>query len=94
MLMQRLSGRMMCPKCGKSYHKINLKPKIEGKCDLDNGNLYQREDDKSDNILIRLKAYGDVTEPLVEYYKNKNELIIINGELPLEKIVEETLKHS
>lgn len=68
----RLMRRRTCPICGKVYHLDYLKPKISGVCDNDSGKLCQRDDDKEDVIIDRLKTYHELTEPLVEYYNSRN----------------------
>ncbi len=49
-LMKRLTGRWICRTCGKTYHEIYNPPKVPGKCDLDGGELYQRDDDKKETV--------------------------------------------
>jgi len=89
-IIDRLSYRRMCPICGKSYNLKSMKPKIDGVCDEDNGKLYQRKDDK--NIQVRLKAYNDVTKPLINYYDKNKKLIILNAESSLSEILNKTLE--
>jgi len=82
----RLTGRRTCPKCGKIYHiKFNA-PKKEGICDKCAEKLEIREDDTEQAIRKRLKIYHAETEEVVEYYKEKNILIEINGEQSIEKV--------
>lgn len=79
-LMKRLTGRRMCKKCGKAYHVMFNPPKQEGVCDPPcGGELYQRDDDKEDVIRNRLDVYYKNTQPLIDYYKNKNILVDIPG---------------
>ncbi|AHI54139.1 adenylate kinase [Spiroplasma sabaudiense Ar-1343] len=80
LLMERLTGRLVCPLCKRSYHIKNRKPKIEMICDFDSGPLVVRPDDHPDQIAIRLKAYEVETAPLVDYYNNQNKLVSINCE--------------
>ncbi|AGR42464.1 adenylate kinase [Spiroplasma diminutum] len=70
-LLGRLTGRMICKICKRSYHKVNRKPLKEGICDFDNGELIVRPDDQEDKIKTRLEAYNTQTAPLIEFYKNK-----------------------
>jgi adenylate kinase len=69
---KRITGRRSCPKCGAVYHLKNLRPKTEGLCDNDGTELVQRPDDSSEVVVNRLENYHQQTEPLVDYYKNKN----------------------
>jgi adenylate kinase len=84
----RLSGRRTCKECGEIYH-LNYKPsKRAGKCDFDDGDLFQRDDDKADAINKRLDIYHNETEPILEHYREKKVLISINGDQPIEKVFE------
>jgi adenylate kinase len=78
-IIQRLSGRRICRKCQAIYHIKNIRPKIEGVCDKCGGELYQRDDDKPEAIKERLKVYEKQTAPLVEYYKEKGLLMIVDA---------------
>ena len=78
-IVNRLSGRRVCEKCGRPYHTESLKPKVEGVCDDCNGALVQRKDDQIDTIKNRLEIYHKETEPLVNYYKAQDKLVVIEG---------------
>ena len=69
---ERMGGRRSCPKCGQVYHVVNLKPVTEGVCDNDGTELVQRTDDKREVVEKRLKAYHELTKPVVDYYKKNN----------------------
>ncbi|UCE98786.1 MAG: adenylate kinase [Planctomycetota bacterium] len=69
-VIERLTGRRSCPKCGAVYHIKNLKPKVEGICDKDGTTLVQRADDNIEVVENRLKVYRQQTKPVVDYYKN------------------------
>lgn len=79
-LMKRLTGRWICRTCGKTYHEIYNPPKVPGKCDLDGGVLYQREDDKKETVENRLNVNMKQTKPLLDFYSEKGKLHSINGE--------------
>lgn len=79
-IIKRLTGRRICPKCGKIYNIYFDKPKKDEICDLDRENLIQREDDKLEIVRKRIDEFKQNTEPLIDYYKNKNILINIDGE--------------
>jgi len=68
-IIERLSKRRVCEKCGFNYHLDFIKPNREGICDKCSGNLYQREDDKPEAIKERLKVYMSETKPLINHYK-------------------------
>lgn len=78
-LIGRLTGRWTCRACGAMYHEKNQPPKTEGVCDVDNGELYQRDDDKEDTIKERLRVYKKQTEPLIDYYNTKSLVRPIEG---------------
>ena len=67
-LMNRLTGRRICEKCGTTYHLVFNPPKVEGVCDLDGGKLYQREDDNPETVSNRLKVNIKQSKPILEYY--------------------------
>lgn len=79
-VLKRLAGRWLCRKCGKIYNVPNVMPKKAGVCDLCEGVLYQREDDKEETILKRLKVYEDQTAALIEYYRRTGILREVSGD--------------
>ncbi|WP_462272398.1 adenylate kinase [Methanohalophilus sp.] len=87
-LVGRLSGRYMC-KCGESYHIRFNPPQKEGICDSCGGQLYQRDDDKEEVIRQRLESYKNKTQPLIDYYANKNLLVHINGEKGINSVFDD-----
>jgi adenylate kinase len=70
-VLDRITGRRSCPKCGAVYHVRNMPPKRDGVCDLDGTQLVQRADDTEEVVKNRLATYYEQTEPVVEYYKGK-----------------------
>jgi adenylate kinase len=89
---KRIASRRICPKCGRNYNTIYLKPKKEGYCDDDNTKLVQRDDDKPKAIKDRLKTYHSQTEPLKKEYSELGILYVVNGEQPIEKVSKDLLK--
>jgi len=73
-LVNRLSGRRTCPKCGSMFHVDSMKPKKPGVCDNCGTALVQRDDDKEDVIRKRLETYHRQTEPLRGYYEDQRKL--------------------
>ncbi len=73
-LVDRLSGRQGCPRCGKIYHVRNMPPRKEGLCDVDGEKLTVRKDDEPETIRHRLKVYHESTKPLIDFYRNKGLL--------------------
>jgi adenylate kinase len=78
-IIQRLSSRRICKKCGEVYNIRFLKPKKEGICDKCGGELYLRADDNPEVIKNRLQVYKDQTEPLIVYYKKKQVPFVVSG---------------
>ena len=94
-LVERLSSRRVCRKCGEVYNILYLKPKKEGVCDKCGGELYQRMDDTPKVVKDRLKVYEKQTEPLIKHYKRRLPFVEFKCEkleVPPEVAVEEILK--
>ena len=77
--MRRITGRRSCRSCGAVYHVEFNPPQVAGKCDVDGGELYQRDDDTAETVRNRLYVYYKQTSPLVGYYFAKGLLVEING---------------
>lgn len=84
--MRRVTGRRVCRTCGAVYHVEFNPPKVAGKCDLDGGELYQRDDDKEETVKNRLYVYYKQTSPLVGYYFAKQLLAEVDGAQSIEKV--------
>jgi len=78
-VIRRLSGRRVSVKTGRAYHLEFDPPKHEGRCDVDGSRLVQREDDKPETIVNRLKVYHEQTKPLVQYYEDRGLLRRFDG---------------
>ena len=87
-IVDRMSGRRVCEKCGRPYHLVSLRPKVDGVCDDCTGALIQRKDDHPDTVKARLDIYHNETEPLKGYYEKQGKLFIVEGA----SSVEETTK--
>lgn len=77
-IVKRMSGRRAHLSSGRTYHIVYNPPKIEGKDDVTGEDLVQRDDDKEEVVLDRLKVYHELTSPLIGYYKGqaaKNEAV-------------------
>ncbi|PIS10327.1 MAG: adenylate kinase [Bdellovibrio sp. CG10_big_fil_rev_8_21_14_0_10_47_8] len=85
-LLQRLTGRRVCKSCGAVYHVNSKPPKIAGVCDLCGGEVIQRNDDREEVIVTRLKTYEENTLPLRDYYKELNKYVEVNGAQETEKV--------
>ena len=76
----RLSGRRVCPACGRVYHLRNSPPREAGRCDQDGRELVQRPDDRLEVIGQRLKTYHEQTEPISAYYRERGLLKEVDGD--------------
>ena len=74
LLIERITGRRTCKKCGAIFHIQYNPPKEKTKCDLCNGILFQRDDDTEETVRKRLDTYEKETKPLIEYYNERNIL--------------------
>lgn len=86
-LLQRLTGRRICKKCGATYHMVFNPPAKEGVCDKCGGELYQRSDDTLETAQNRLKVYNDQTEPLIAYYSGQGLLKRVQGKQDIDKVL-------
>jgi len=85
---KRIAGRLSCPKCGKVYNIYNdsMKPKKDNICDECNSTLVKREDDNEKSYELRYNTYIEKTQPLIDYYKNKNVLYTIDSTLSIDEV--------
>jgi adenylate kinase len=90
-LVRRLSGRWLCRYCQTPYHMVNNPPKVEGKCDLCGGELYQRPDDREEAVRKRIEVYHAQTMPLIDYYLKQGKLVEVDGEGSIDKISEDLI---
>lgn len=79
LIVERITGRRMCPSTGKIYHVKYLPPKQAGICDETGEELIQRKDDTEEVVKQRLAAYHEQTEPLEEYYRQQGLLVEVDG---------------
>jgi len=87
-ILDRLHGRLQCKKCRRIYHIRNNPPKKDRLCDKCKIELYERIDDKDENVIReRFKVYHEETEPVIRYYKRKGLLKEINAEAPIKEVV-------
>ena len=79
-IVQRMSGRRVCPDCGASYHTEYKKPEKQGVCNFCGAELVIRKDDSPEVVLDRLNVYHEQTEPLKDYYAGKGILKVVEGQ--------------
>jgi len=91
LIVKRLTSRRTCTKCGAIYN-ILTDDISENKCLKCGAPLFQRDDDKEEVIRERMRVYREKTEPLENYYKQKGQLINVNGNLSIEEIFNEIIE--
>ena len=79
MIEQRMAGRRTCIGCGATYHVVTKPPKKENVCDECGGELTRRKDDDPETVRTRLKVYHEETEPLVDFYRERGKLFVVDG---------------
>ena len=93
-IINRMSGRRVHPSSGRSYHVIHNPPQKKGFDDITGETLFQREDDAPEVIKKRLDVYFNETEPLLDFYRNKNlKFIEIDASKSLEEVTK-SIRHS
>lgn len=87
-IIDRLSGRRICPECKYVYNLKYIKPKKEGVCDHCGAELIHRSDDKPESIKERIKLYHEKTAPLINFYKLKGLIHKVDADKPIERVDE------
>jgi adenylate kinase len=90
-LIDRLSGRWTCRKAGHVFHEKYSPPLTKGVCDFDGSELYQREDDKPETVIVRIRVYLEQTLPLIEYYRQNGVLSEVDGTMSIEQVTSNLL---
>jgi adenylate kinase len=85
-IVNRMSGRRACVGCGATYHIVHAPTKVENICDTCGGELILRDDDKPETVLKRLGVYHEQTQPLIQYYTDKDILVEVDGTVDLEDV--------
>lgn len=88
-LLERLTGRRVCPTCGTTYHVVYNPPKEEAICDKDGSKLIQREDDSIETVQKRLAVNVEQTKPLLDFYEEQGILVTVNGDQAIDGVFEE-----
>lgn len=89
LIVDRITGRRVCPACGASFHVEFNPPKVEGKCDYCGADLITRKDDTKETVENRLVSYHEQTAPLFHFYKDKGVMAEIDGTKDINVIKEE-----
>ena len=88
LVLERLGGRRVCRKCGYNFHMVFNKPQKEGICDHCGGEVYTRDDDKSEAVQKRLEVYRAQTAPLIDFYRKKGVLVDMDARPLVDMMIE------
>ncbi|WP_339230623.1 adenylate kinase [Oceanobacillus sp. FSL K6-2867] len=88
-LVERLTGRRICPTCGTTYHVVYNPPKVEGVCDKDGSTLIQREDDQPETVKKRLSVNIKQTQPLLDFYQDRGYLVTVDGDRDIDEVFQD-----
>lgn len=88
LILERMLGRKVCPKCGAMFHDFYHPPIKNNICDNCKSNLIQRSDDKMVTVCERIKIYHELTEPIINFYSNKKVLLRVNGSHSIDEIAD------
>jgi adenylate kinase len=87
LIVERITGRFTCAKCGAGYHDKFQRPKIDGKCDACGASDFtRRADDNAETVRSRLDAYHAQTAPILPFYGKKGVLKVVDGTLPIAEV--------
>ena len=92
LILRRITGRRTCKTGGEIYNLFERPPKVEGRCDNDGGELFQRPDDREEIVAPRLHAYHKQTEPLVAYYRRLGLLHEVDASKSVEEVEQQVCK--
>lgn len=92
LLIRRAVGRRICRNCGATYHIEFNPPKKPGICDKCGGELYQRDDDNEKTVAKRIEVYLEETQPLIDFYQERNKLVTIDGNKEISTVFEEIVQ--
>lgn len=88
-LVERLGNRWTCRANGHIFNEKSNPPKVSGKCDFDDSELYQRDDDKAETVKRRIQVYLEQTSPLISYYRDQGKLVEVDGMQTIEQVTKE-----
>jgi adenylate kinase len=91
-MVERISGRFTCAKCGEGYHDSFKRPKVDGVCDVCGSTEFtRRADDNAETIRQRLKAYHSQTTPIIAYYDARSLVRRVDGMRPIDEVTAKIL---
>lgn len=83
-IVERMSGRRVCPGCGQTYHLVNNPPEVDDKCNVCGSELIVRSDDAPETVRDRLEIYHRMTEPLKDFYAERGKLVTVENQPSIE----------
>jgi adenylate kinase len=86
-LIDRIANRRVCSKCGEIYHLVDKPPKEDSVCDICATALAVRKDDEAETVRKRIEVYEELTQPLVDYYKDQGILVEIDASIEIDEQV-------
>ena len=87
-LVERITGRRICPKCGAIYHIHNKPSKVEGICDVCGSELTQRKDDTVEQLTVRMDGYEKSTKPVIDFYDKRGIVSYIDASQETAAVIE------
>ena len=92
-VVERITGRRICSQCSAVFHTVYNRPLQKNRCDACGGVLVQRSDDTEETVRNRMRVYDTETKPVIDYYKDRNELVVIDGSGEPDHIFQDILSH-
>ena len=91
-VVRRLTARRSCKRCGAVYNIMSHPPERAGRCDVCGGELVSRDDDTEETIRNRLRVYEEETEPLLTFYRQRDLLVVVDGDARVETVADEVIR--
>ncbi len=91
-IVERLTQRRQCSKCGAVYNLVTMKPKKKDACDKCGGALVQRKDDAEETVRNRIQVYKEETSPIVDYYRKRKMLTDVDASKKPKEIFNNAIK--
>ena len=89
-MVERITGRFTCAKCGAGYHDKFQRPQVDGVCDKCGGTEFtRRADDNEKTVRARLEAYHKQTAPIIAYYRDKGVSKAVDGMAPIDEVTKQ-----
>jgi adenylate kinase len=88
-VLERILNRRLCSGCGQDYNLISHPPAVEGVCDVCGGRLAARPDDNAEAVQARLHEYHAKTEPVLDLFRAKERVVVVDGTRPAEQVQQE-----